>query len=447
MFVVGVGTSSGDLETLQSFSQHAGADTSMTFVTFSEPARVCIEAGHVYLASSHLAPPHASVTVRDGVLILAGPEADAPAACAEPLVEDEAASAGPYGVDLAELIHALEQNRRLTQDIGDEAEELDVPEPRTQELAGRQSRKEEVCLGAISCERSSASDEVGAVSGLAVGGRDIPCRGQVQTDFEAAQQLLELISDAMPALLCYIDSDQRHRLVNKSFEHWFGMPRQAIIGLSVEELLGPKVFAQIAEYTERALAGEVISFEMQIECQSPRWVRADYVPDRAADGSVRGYVALVTDIEAQKRNEHALAEADRRKSEFLTVLAHELRNPLAAIRLGFTQLHEGGGSSAQQRDVEAIIDRQLGHLTRLVDDLLDLSRISTGKIDLRPRNLDARRRTRSRSVASCSSHARSGSSSTSPSCGPPSTPTPIGSFRSSPTWSPTPRSTRPRARP
>jgi signal transduction histidine kinase len=83
-----------------------------------------------------------------------------------------------------------------------------------------------------------------------------------------------------------------------------------------------------------------------------------------------------------KANADALTEADRRKDEFLAVLAHELRNPLAPIRNGL-QIMQMSSDPKTSQDIRAMMDRQVTHLVRLIDDLLDVSRVSRGKIDLR----------------------------------------------------------------
>src|SRR5262249_53147999 len=80
--------------------------------------------------------------------------------------------------------------------------------------------------------------------------------------------------------------------------------------------------------------------------------------------------------------EEALREADRRKDEFLAMLAHELRNPLAPIRNAAQVLKLVGPADANQRWAREVIERQAQHLTRLVDDLLDVSRITQGKVTL-----------------------------------------------------------------
>ncbi len=91
---------------------------------------------------------------------------------------------------------------------------------------------------------------------------------------------------------------------------------------------------------------------------------------------------------ARRRVEEELRDANRRKDEFLAMLAHELRTPLAPVRNSLHILQLGGldGGSAEQ--VVAMMERQVNHMVRLVDDLLEVSRISNGKIDLRKEDVE-----------------------------------------------------------
>ena len=89
---------------------------------------------------------------------------------------------------------------------------------------------------------------------------------------------------------------------------------------------------------------------------------------------------------ARAQMDRALRESDRRKDEFIATLAHELRNPLAAIRNGFNVLNQTGGAAMPR--LRPMMDRQLDQLVRLVDDLLEVSRIKTGKIELKKQRID-----------------------------------------------------------
>ncbi len=97
------------------------------------------------------------------------------------------------------------------------------------------------------------------------------------------------------------------------------------------------------------------------------------------------------DVTERKRIEEALKEADRRKDQFLATLAHELRNPLAPLRNGLELLKLAGGDEAMVGRTREMMERQLGHMVRLVDDLLDLSRISRGRIELRRERIELTR--------------------------------------------------------
>ena len=156
----------------------------------------------------------------------------------------------------------------------------------------------------------------------------------------------------------------------------------------------------------RALRGETVNpgvtFLHTAEDGTERWIRVSAAPFLAADGGMVGAIALLQDIDEQKRAQDALAqseerlreqagelqEAARRKDEFLATLAHELRNPLAPIRTGLQMLKlTGAGAGGAERTL-TIMDRQVNHLIRLIDDLLDVSRVTHGRITLTSSRLD-----------------------------------------------------------
>jgi signal transduction histidine kinase len=114
-----------------------------------------------------------------------------------------------------------------------------------------------------------------------------------------------------------------------------------------------------------------------------RWVSAVYTPTHDSSGNVDGWVAVVLDITERRQLENALKDSDRRKDEFLATLAHELRNPLAPIKSSVAILKTLGSSNADLIASRDVIERQVHHMARLLDDLLDVNRITTGKLELR----------------------------------------------------------------
>jgi signal transduction histidine kinase/CheY-like chemotaxis protein len=115
---------------------------------------------------------------------------------------------------------------------------------------------------------------------------------------------------------------------------------------------------------------------------SSHWFESHASPWHSGDGEHRGYVGISLDITGAVHAEEALKEADRRKDEFLATLAHELRNPLAPISNAVQLMRHPDGRRQSDRVVE-MVGRQVKQMARLVDDLLEVSRIARGKIDLK----------------------------------------------------------------
>jgi PAS domain S-box-containing protein len=111
------------------------------------------------------------------------------------------------------------------------------------------------------------------------------------------------------------------------------------------------------------------------------WASGTLTPLWDDAGRLRGFVKILRDITERKRAEDLLTEANQRKDEFLAMLSHELRNPLAPVLHAAGLIEQEAEKPAVKR-AAGIIDRQMRHLVRIVDDLLDVSRITRGKVQL-----------------------------------------------------------------
>ncbi|HEX3569471.1 MAG TPA: response regulator [Acidobacteriaceae bacterium] len=185
--------------------------------------------------------------------------------------------------------------------------------------------------------------------------------------------LLESITDAFYAL----DREFRFTYLNQRAVDHFGATREALLGKvpwDVFPITRGTVFQH--EY-ERAVHERCsVAFEA-VSLLSSRWVEVRAYP------TPQGLAVYFRDITDRKQAEEQLREADRRKSEFLAVLAHELRNPLAPLRNGLYSLKLRSDTDPVVSQTVSMMDRQMTHLVRLVDDLLDVSRITSGKLELR----------------------------------------------------------------
>ncbi|HEX9431380.1 MAG TPA: response regulator [Burkholderiales bacterium] len=192
------------------------------------------------------------------------------------------------------------------------------------------------------------------------------------------EQGLRVITDTMPVAAVRCDRETRFLWVNPTYAKWAARPARDLIGLRVIDVAGSRAMREIQPFIDRILSGEQVAYERLVELPGlgRRWVKWAYTPTHDSAGRVDGWVATGMDI-------HAAKEADRRKDEFLASLAHELRGPLAPIRNAVAILGRKGPQDPEVAWSQGVIERQLEQLSRLIDDLLDIERISRGKFLLR----------------------------------------------------------------
>lgn len=178
--------------------------------------------------------------------------------------------------------------------------------------------------------------------------------------------------------------DYRFIETNASFEHQTGL--FDVQGRRMRELAPDIEDEWFETYGRVALTGEPSRFDIRSDLLQ-RWFNA--FAFRYGPPELRQVAILFKDITARKQNEEAMREADRRKDQFLALLAHELRNPLAPIRNSVHILQMSAvAQTVPARQLLPMMERQLAHIARLLDDLLDVSRIAIGKIELRREQVD-----------------------------------------------------------
>jgi two-component system CheB/CheR fusion protein len=214
------------------------------------------------------------------------------------------------------------------------------------------------------------------------------------TELKGAEQVREKLAAIVDSSQDGIIGKTLDRIVtswNIGAQKMYGYSALEMVGRPIDLLVPPERHDELVSVFETLRQGiKVEPFETVRVCKDGRRldISLSFSPIRDADGRLTGASGIDRDISDRKRAEAALREEARRKDEFLAMLGHELRNPLAPIRNCLHVLRSPGASAEQKEKAHRTIERQVVHLTRLVDDLLDISRISRGKILLRKERLD-----------------------------------------------------------
>lgn len=178
---------------------------------------------------------------------------------------------------------------------------------------------------------------------------------------------------------------------NSGAEQIFGYHAKEMIGKQSTHIVPPHLRKEEKQILEKLIRGERIGhYETLRVAKNGRLINISLTvsPIRDPSGRTVGTAKIARDITRQKQAEKELVDADRRKNEFLAMLAHELRNPLEAISSA-VYLLQTTDREDQQHWGRQVIERQAGQLTRLIDELLDISRIMQGKTHLRKETLEA----------------------------------------------------------
>lgn len=225
-------------------------------------------------------------------------------------------------------------------------------------------------------------DESGTPVGVVLVFRDVTERRHA----EEAQARLAAIVESSDDAIVSKTLDGIILSWNAGAQRLFGYAPHEAIGRSITLIIPPERQDEEHEILARIAAGERVQhFEtVRVSKQGRRIdISLTVSPIRDRAGRIVGASKVARDITDRKRAEEALREADRRKDHFIALLAHELRNPLAPLRNGLQVMRLAADDAKAVAQARGIMERQLGHMVRLVDDLLDISRIGQNKMELR----------------------------------------------------------------
>ncbi|MEP6802029.1 MAG: PAS domain S-box protein [Acidobacteriota bacterium] len=218
--------------------------------------------------------------------------------------------------------------------------------------------------------------------------RDIGSRKSMEAEVLARKQELEDFVENAAVALHWVGPDGRILWANRAELEMLGYPREEYIGHHIGEFhVDPRVSSDILE---RLGKNEMLrSHESRLRCKdgSIRDVSI-YSNFKFVDGALVHTRCFTRDVTERKKAEEKIRHEARRKDEFLAMLAHELRNPLGAITSAVQILRTPGSTAPTLEWGREVIRRQAEHLTRIVDDLLDVSRITQGKVILRTERID-----------------------------------------------------------
>ncbi|MEO8387387.1 PAS domain S-box protein [Polaromonas sp.] len=209
---------------------------------------------------------------------------------------------------------------------------------------------------------------------------DITESARISEALRSSEEQLRQLTDTVPALIAYVDAQQRFQFHNRAYEEAFGLKPEQIQSRPMREVLGPELYEQVKPHVREALSGYSVRHEFEHVTASGdrREYVMNYFPrygENDEQDIVIGFASLGTDVTELKR-------IDRMKTEFVSTVSHELRTPLTSIRgsLGLVWGGVAGEIPEKVKNLVGIAQSNCERLIRLINDILDSEKIESGQM-------------------------------------------------------------------
>ncbi|WP_050986091.1 PAS domain S-box protein [Schlesneria paludicola] len=215
---------------------------------------------------------------------------------------------------------------------------------------------------------------------------DLSQSKRAEAAFRESEARFRILSECMPQKVWTAKPDGQWDYLNHMLLEYAGLPVEQLLGWGWTNLIHPDDLSnQLRAWNESLATGNMLEIEHRVRKHNGeyRWHLARALPMYNTDSQIAMWVGTNTDIHDQKQAEEALREEHHRKDRFLALLAHELRNPLAPLSNAIQVFPSVQNDPANSAALFGIMQRQVRQMTRLIDDLLDLARITTGRMRLR----------------------------------------------------------------
>lgn len=221
---------------------------------------------------------------------------------------------------------------------------------------------------------------------------DLSQSKRAEAALRESEARFRVLSECMPQKVWTSAQDGQFEYLNNMFLEYTGLPADQLTGWRWTNVIHPEdVQLHVAAWNESLATGNMLEIEHRVRKHTGeyRWHLARALPVYKPDGEIAMWVGTNTEIHDQKQSEAMLREEHHRKDQFLALLAHELRNPLAPLSNAILVFPSVQNDPENCAALLGIMHRQIRQMTRLIDDLLDLARITTGRMRLRREKIDA----------------------------------------------------------